>query len=235
MSQKTFSFPIYLFVKKVFFRFLFIFNFRGEQTTLEEKELFLKNLNILPRSFYARDAQVVAQELLGLYLAHFSPEGIAAGKIVETEAYLEEDPACHASRGMTERNRVMFGPPGHAYIYFIYGMYYCFNTVTGREGVGEAVLIRSLEPVLGIPLMKNRRGREKLTELCGGPGRLAQALGMKREQNGQDLTKGSLVICRQKKEITNINVITTTRIGIREGADLALRYYVAGSPFVSRK
>jgi len=200
---------------------------------VEEKASFPESHHILPRSFYARDALVVAQELLGHYLVHFSPEGVAAGKIVETEAYLQEDPACHASRGMTERNRVMFGPPGHAYIYFIYGMYHCFNVVTGREGVGEAVLIRSLEPVQGVPLMQARRGREKLTELCGGPGRLVQALGLRKEQNGQDLTKGDLVICRREEE--NFTVVTTTRVGIREGADLPLRYYVAGSPFISRK
>jgi len=200
---------------------------------VEEKAFFPGSNNILPRSFYARGALVVAQELLGCYLVHISPEGVAAGKIVETEAYLQGDPACHASRGMTGRNRVMFGPPGHAYIYFIYGMYHCFNAVTGREGVGEAVLIRSLEPVLGIPLMQARRGREKLTELCGGPGRLVQALGLGKEQNGQDLTKGDLVICRGEGK--SFNVVTTNRVGIREGADLPLRYYVAGSPFISRK
>ncbi len=198
----------------------------------ENGQIFRFNENdILPRSFYARDTCLVAQELLGHYLVHVSPQGLAAGKIVETEAYLQNDPACHAARGMTRRNRVMFGPPGHAYIYFIYGMYYCFNAVTRIEGVGEAVLIRALEPVAGIPLMQARRRREKLTELCRGPGRLVQALGITREQNGQDLTRGTLVICRGKDE--DLAVVQTTRIGIRNGAELPLRFYVAGSPFVS--
>lgn len=189
--------------------------------------------NVLPRSFYARDTRMVARELLGHYLVHATPEGVAAGKIVETEAYLQNDPACHAARGMTRRNRVMFGPPGRAYIYFIYGMYYCFNVVTREEGVGEAVLIRALEPVAGISLMQARRGRKKITELCSGPGRLVLALGIVKEQNGQDLTKGPLVICRGDRN--GLPVVTTTRVGIKNGSTLPLRYYVAGNLFVSRK
>jgi len=185
----------------------------------------------LPRSFYARDTRLVASGLLGHYLVHVSPQGLAAGKIVETEAYLQNDPACHAARGMTRRNRVMFGPPGHAYVYFIYGMYYCFNVVTREEGVGEAVLIRALEPAAGIPLMQIRRGRQKLTELCRGPGCLTQALGITGKQNGRDLTGGTLVICRGKSE--DLPTVQTTRIGIKSGAELPLRFYVAGSPFVS--
>ncbi len=200
---------------------------RGQLFSLSAKD-------ILPRSFYARDTQVVARELLGHYLVHYSPEGVAAGKIVETEAYLQNDPACHAARGMTRRNRVMFGPPGHAYIYFIYGMYYCFNVVTREEGIGEAVLIRALEPVAGIPLMQARRSRQKITELCSGPGRLVQALGITREQNGQDITSGPLVISRGEKN-DGLPVVKTTRIGIKNGAELPLRFYLAGSPFVSKK
>lgn len=202
----------------------------------EEKENCLNKFNagdVLPRSFYARDTRMVARELLGHYLVHKSSEGVAAGKIVETEAYLQNDPACHAARGMTRRNQAMFGPPGCAYIYFIYGMYYCFNVVTREEGVGEAVLIRALEPVAGISLMQFRRGRKKITELCSGPGRLVQALGIVKEQNGQDLTGGPLVICRGNHE--GLPVVTTTRIGIKNGSALPLRYYIAGSPFVSRK
>lgn len=188
---------------------------------------------VLPRSFYGRDTVLVAKELLGCYLVHASATGLTAGRIVETEAYLQGDPACHAARGMTPRNRVMFGPPGHAYVYFIYGMYYCFNVVTEREGVGEAVLIRALEPVAGIPLMQDRRKREKLTELCSGPARLVQAMGISRAHNGCDLTKGPLFICRG--EVKPLRVVTTTRIGIKEGAELPLRFYVHGNNNISKK
>jgi DNA-3-methyladenine glycosylase len=197
-----------------------------------ENEICFSENKILPRSFYARDTQIVAQELLGRYLVNYSSEGVAAGKIVETEAYLQNDPACHAARGMTRRNRVMFGPPGHAYIYFIYGMHYCFNAVTREEGVGEAVLIRALEPVAGIPLMQLRRGQKKITMLCSGPGKLVQALGIIKKQNGQDLTTGPLFICRGKKK--DLSITRTTRIGIKNGTALPLRFYIVDSPFVSR-
>lgn len=189
--------------------------------------------DILPRSFYARDTVLVAKELIGHYLVHHSSEGLTAGKIVETEAYLQDDPACHAARGMTPRNRVMFGPPGHAYVYFIYGMHYCFNVVTREEGVGEAVLIRALEPVAGIELMRLRRKREKLTELCSGPARLVEAMGITRAHNGYDLTKGPLYICRGHHG--PLKLVTTTRIGVAEGRDLPLRFYLEGSPYVSKK
>ncbi|MDD4169794.1 MAG: DNA-3-methyladenine glycosylase [Desulfotomaculaceae bacterium] len=187
---------------------------------------------IRPRSFYAGSTIDVAKELLGSYLIHISPEGTAAGRIVETEAYIQNDPACHAFRGMTPRNRVMFGPPGHAYVYFIYGMYYCFNVVTAPEGVGEAVLIRALEPVAGVSLMRARRGREKLPELCGGPAKLVQALGITKEHNGAVLTAAPLMICRGEKIE---DIVTTTRIGIREESPLPLRFYLKDSPFISKK
>lgn len=188
---------------------------------------------ILPRSFYARDTIAVARELLGSFMVHQSPEGVTAGRIVETEAYIQGDPACHASRGMTPRNRVMFGPPGHAYVYFIYGMYYCFNAVTAPEGVGEAVLIRALEPLEGIYLMRERRGRERMAELCGGPAKLVQAMGITHQHNGTDLTSGQLFICRGKTRREKI--VTATRIGIKEGAELPLRFYIEGNPYISRK
>lgn len=187
---------------------------------------------ILPRSFFARDTVTVARELLGCLLVHCGPGGITAGMVVETEAYLQEDPACHASRGMTPRNRVMFGPPGHAYVYFIYGMHYCFNVVTAQEGVGEAVLIRALEPVVGIPLMQLRRGRKKVTELCSGPARLVQAMGITRHHNGMDVTAPPLFFspARERPE----RIVVTPRIGIKVGADLPLRFYIENNKYVSK-
>lgn len=194
---------------------------------------FLKEEEILPRAFYGRNTVVVARELLGKLLVHISPEGIAAGRIVETEAYLQGDPACHASRGMTRRNRVMFGPPGHAYVYFIYGMYYCFNVVSAPEGVGEAVLIRALEPFAGAGLMGSRRKREKLEELCDGPAKLVQALGINRNHNGIDLTEGELVIYQGTASPEPI--VAAPRVGIRVGVELPLRFYLQDNRFVSKK
>lgn len=176
----------------------------------------------------------IASQLLGNYLVHQTLDGLTMGKIVETEAYLSNDPACHASRGMTKRNQVMFGPPGHAYIYFVYGMYYCFNVVTAKKGVGEAVLIRALEPAQGIDLMFKRRPKAKnLKDLCSGPAKLVLAMGILKEQNGISLMEGPLILERaplRKKEIT-----TTTRIGIVNGAKLPYRFYLKGNRFVSKK
>ena len=188
---------------------------------------------ILPRSFYDRDTVTVAQELLGNIIVHHTPEGIVTGRIVETEAYIQGDPACHASRGMTPRNRVMFGQPGFAYVYFIYGMYYCFNVVTASEGVGEAVLLRALEPLEGISIMNARRGRERLVDLCSGPAKLVQAMGITRFHNGSDLTTEPLTIHRGA-EIKE-KVVSSTRIGIKEEDKLLLRFYLEGSIFVSKK
>jgi DNA-3-methyladenine glycosylase len=188
---------------------------------------------ILPRSFYARDTVTVARELLGNIIIHHTPEGIVTGRIVETEAYIQGDPACHASRGITPRNRVMFGAPGYAYVYFIYGMYYCFNVVTAAEGVGEAVLIRALEPLEGILIMSARRGSERLVDLCSGPAKLVQAMGISRFHNSADLTAGPLLI-RRGTEIKE-KIVSSTRIGIKEGDELLLRFYLEGCKYVSKK
>lgn len=193
---------------------------------------------VLSRVFYARDTVMVARELLGKFLVHYLPEGTAIGRIVETEAYLQNDPACHAARGLTKRNRVMFGPPGHAYIYFIYGMHYCFNVVTREEGVGEAVLIRALEP---ISLPKDRQFSRtsnlklRTSSLCRGPARLVQAMGITKACNGFDLTnKGPLVIWAAEN-VPSEKIVTTNRIGIKAGQELPLRFYAADSPYVSKK
>lgn len=188
---------------------------------------------ILPREFYSRDTVLVARELLGQVLVYHSSRGPAGGIIVETEAYLQGDPACHASRGMTPRNRVMFGPAGHAYIYFIYGMHYCFNIVTAAEGVGEAVLIRALEPLFGIELMQERRSRSDLRQLCRGPACLVQALGLDRSLNGVPVYQPPLLVYRGRLVVEE-DIVVTTRIGIKEGAELPLRFYLRGSRYVSR-
>lgn len=176
----------------------------------------------------------LAARLLGQDLVHKTKEGVSIGRIVETEAYLSNDPACHASRGMTKRNRVMFGPPGYAYVYFIYGMYYCFNVVTAPEGVGEAVLIRALEPVEGIDLMFKRRPKvKKIENLCNGPAKLVLAMGITKEHNGVLLSQGELLL--EKNHLKTKEIVKTSRIGISEGNHLPYRFYLKDNRFVSRK
>jgi DNA-3-methyladenine glycosylase len=192
----------------------------------------MRSSKTLKRDFYLQDTISVARSLLGKVLVHKTDEGTVSGRIVETEAYLMDDPACHASRGMTPRNAPMFGPPGHAYIYFTYGMHFCMNAVTAPDGVGEAVLIRAVEPILGIDIMSERRGTGIITNLASGPGKLCQAFRLGREQNGLDLTKGELVI-EEGEDVAQ--VVATTRVGIRLGAEKPWRFYEAGSRFISRK
>lgn len=191
----------------------------------------------LPAAFFSVGTVQAARNLLGTVLVHDSPEGRAAGRIVETEAYLCDDPACHASRGITPRNAPMFGPPGRAYIYLIYGMYRCFNVVTAPEGVGEAVLIRALEPLEGLDLMVRRRGMVDPRALCSGPGKLVIALGIGPSQNGADLRKGDLRLLPAGSYPWDGpgRVEVTTRVGLTSGADLPLRFYFAGNPYISRK
>lgn len=191
----------------------------------------MSGMNILPEEFFKEDTVKVAQRLLGKVLVHNLPEGISMGKIVETEAYLsKEDPACHASRGKTKRNEAMFGPAGMAYVYLIYGMYYCFNVVTREEGVGEAVLIRALEPLEGIQYMQQRRGTSKVLNLTNGPGKLCQALGINKEHNGISLTNSNLTILDSQEKP---RIQSSPRIGIKTGLDLMLRFYAAENPYVS--
>jgi DNA-3-methyladenine glycosylase len=168
-------------------------------------------------------------DLLGCVLTHRSPEGVASGVIVETEAYRPEDPACHAYRGPTMRNRTMFGGPGLAYVYLSYGIHHLLNVVCEAEGVGSAVLIRALRPLEGRPLMVRRRGREP--GLCDGPGRLTQALGVDLTKDGHDLTGGDLTICWG--EPPGGEILATTRVGITHAAELPWRYLVSGDANVS--
>lgn len=185
---------------------------------------------ILKRSFYDRETSEVARDLLGKVVVH----GVTAGMIVETEAYPGgDDLASHSARGLTERTRVIFGPPGHAYVYFIYGMYECLNVVVGAAGTPGCVLVRALEPVWGIETMRRRRpSARNLQDLTSGPGKLTLALGITRAQYGADLTRGSLVL-RQPAEPRAIEVEVTPRIGIRHCAERPLRFAIRGNRFVS--
>jgi DNA-3-methyladenine glycosylase len=195
---------------------------------------------LLDPAIYQKKTATVARELLGTYLVHESLEGKTVGRIVETEAYLSRnDPACHAHKGETKRNRVMFGPPGHAYVYFIYGMYYCFNVVTAPKGTGEAVLVRALEPVEGIELMEKRRKTTQLHNLCSGPGKLVLAMGMTPAMNGWPLDSGALTLHARgtygRPAPAKGDIIATPRIGITAAAELPLRFYLKGSTFASRR
>lgn len=186
---------------------------------------------ILTRAFYDRPTVEVARDLLGKILVH----GAAAGAIVETEAYLGgDDLAAHSARGLTERTRVIFGPPGHAYVYLIYGMYECLNLVTEADGQPGCVLIRALEPVAGVELMRRRRpGAHRLDELASGPGKLTRAMGITRALNGASVTQGSLILRRPAEE-RGFEMDATPRIGVRQCADWPLRFVVRGNGFVSK-
>lgn len=208
----------------------------------------------LPLDFYQQhDTLTLAQLLLGCELVHESQEGRTAGIIVETEGYITGDPACHAYRRETKRNAAMFGPAGTLYVYQIYNHYNCVNVVMGPEGVGEAVLIRALEPTEGIDLMALRRNEafktgferyrnntidaqtpDGLKNLANGPGKLVIALGISRtEHNFSSLITGDISI--RGPVLHDFEMVTTTRIGIKFGADLPYRYYVKGNRFISRK
>lgn len=186
---------------------------------------------VLPREFYCRPTVEVARDLLGKVLRL---DGVS-GMIVETEAYLGgDDLAAHSARGITDRTRVIFGPPGHAYVYLIYGMYECLNLVAEPEGQPGCVLIRALEPVEGVGTMQQRRPTARRAhDLTSGPGKLTRALGITRELNGADVTSGPLTV-HENPGFRHPEIVTTCRVGIRECADWPLRYYVAGNRWVSR-
>lgn len=188
----------------------------------------------LPASFYARDPAVVARSLLGATLEHVTAAGRCAGRIVETEAYLgPHDPACHAAAGLTPRTRWLFGAPGTAYVYFIYGRYWCVNAVTQPIGVGSAVLIRAIEPLDGLPLMRKRRpAAHRDRDLTNGPGKLCAALAIDGRANGWSLARSSLRV-RRGAAVADADVAITPRIGITRAADWPQRYLVRDNPWVS--
>ena len=221
------------------------------------------NAAALPREFYHQDTIEVARSLLNCVLAHETDAGLVAGRITETEAYTHDDPACHSFRGETARNAAMFGPAGSAYVYFTYGMHFCFNVVTAPEGTADAVLIRAIEPIEGWELMSRRRGlaeeeiarllptvcpygsgEPKVRErwalaLCGGPGKLCQAFGITRAENGVDLsTPGGLRIAPPRSELSTPRpdaICSAPRVGIRQAVEAQWRFTLRNDPYVSRK
>ena len=195
----------------------------------------------LPRKFYEPSALVVAPQLLGHWLVRDTPEGPVGGPIVETEAYIAGDAACHAARGLTPRNRVMFGPPGHAYVYFIYGCHFCVNAVCQPPGLAEAVLIRAIEAQVGLGYLRKKRGLAGGRALTNGPAKLCEAMQIDRQLNGADLcARRSGLIIAENSQVEDFlqkrgPVVTTVRIGLTRAADLPLRFYLDRSPFVSRR
>jgi DNA-3-methyladenine glycosylase len=182
---------------------------------------------MLRRDFFARSVHEVAPDLIGVTLLI---DGVG-GRIVEVEAYDQEDPASHGYRGRTPRNEVMFGPPGYAYVYRSYGIHWCLNFVCGEEGIADAVLVRALEPTAGIEEQRRRRGVQGLRTLCPGPGKLCQALGITGAHNGLGLDRRPFEL-QPRVEIPEI--VTGPRIGITKATELTWRYGLAGSPYLSR-
>jgi DNA-3-methyladenine glycosylase len=189
----------------------------------------------LRREFFARDTEIVARELLGCVLECRTPEGVASGRIVETEAYVgEHDLACHAAAGRTARTAPLYGPPGTSYVYFIYGVHWCFNAVTREEGLPSAVLIRAIEPLTGLETMRRRRpAARRDVDLTNGPGKLCAALGIAAGHNALPLDRPPVLI-RPGAPVSDAGVVVTPRIGITQCADWPLRWFIADNPYVSR-
>ena len=190
---------------------------------------------ILPRSFYDRETETVAREMLGAILECRTNDGIASGIIVETEAYVgEHDPACHAAAGRTQRTEPLYGRPGLSYVYFIYGVHWCFNAVTRGEGLPSAVLVRAIQPVEGVELMRERRGpKVRGVNLTNGPGKLCAALGIDGTMNAQSLQRGPLVI-REGSRVTDDQIVEGPRIGITKAADWPLRFFIRANEWISK-
>jgi DNA-3-methyladenine glycosylase len=198
---------------------------------------------ILKQDFYAGTTPEIAQRLLGKYLCRKTETGLYAGKIVETEAYVgEKDLACHSARGKTARTEAMFGPAGHAYIYLIYGMYYCLNIVTQKAGVPEAVLIRSLEPLIiegkKIEPQQEYYQKKKIEKILNGPGKLCREFQIGKELNGMNLCKKNGIWIENGEDIPKKMIISAKRIGVdyaQQWKDKKLRFYIRDSEFVSKK
>jgi DNA-3-methyladenine glycosylase len=188
-------------------------------------------MKALARSFYERDTVQVSRDLLGKVVYH----GVTGGIIVETEAYLGgDDLASHSAIGITNRTRVIFGPPGHAYVYLSYGMHECLNLVAEPDGKAGCVLIRALEPTKGLDVMRTRRPlARKDRDLTSGPGKLTRALAITRADNGVDVTRGDLIVCEPQVPVS-FEIEVSKRIGITKCADLPLRFTIKGNRFVSR-
>jgi DNA-3-methyladenine glycosylase len=187
----------------------------------------------LPRRFFARDPVVLARDLLGRVLFYRTPEGLLAGRIVETEAYTgAADAASHAFRGRTPRNAVMFGPAGYAYVYFTYGMHYCLNVTAELPGTAGAVLLRALEPLAGVEIMRARGDRGPEPRLLSGPGKIGRAFGLTLKDNGRDFTHGPLGIAAGSP-VPDRDAARSRRIGISRAIDLPYRFAVVGSRSVS--
>ena len=185
----------------------------------------LNSYSKLPISFYNQDTISLAKSLLGKILVREIDGAVLSGRIVKTEAYLHDDPACHASRGMTPRNKPMFGEPGYTYVYFTYGFHYCLNIVSGKKGTAEAVLIRALIPIDGIDIMQKNRNKENLKDLCSGPGKLTQALGINKANNLTKLTGDIIYLADAEYKVKEM--IEKPRIGIKEAVDKLWRFYPA--------
>src|SRR5271157_1343785 len=225
----------------------------GQQPHLQAKltsacqltSAMLRSAPVLPREFFDRDPTIVGRELLGKLLIRREGRKLLAGRIVEDEAYLgANDPAAHAYAGLTPRNAVLFGPPGHAYVYFIYGNHYCLNVSCMPEGRGEGVLLRAMEPVFGLEAMALARGLElpaspgtaQLRLLSAGPGRMSEALGITRTRdNGKDLTSRRSDLWFADDGYRPECIAATPRIGIKKAIEQPLRFVIAGNPFVSAR
>ena len=187
-------------------------------------------MTLLGPEFYARSVHEVARDLVGCELAF----GDAAGVIVETESYERDDPACHAYVGLTPRTATLFGPPGNAYVYLSYGIHSLLNAVAEPEGSAAAVLIRALEPTRGLERMAQRRGRAEPRELCSGPGKLTEALGIGLEMNGASLSRPPFAVRARSGEWERVEIATGPRIGITKAAERPWRFCAAGNPYLSR-
>jgi DNA-3-methyladenine glycosylase len=180
--------------------------------------------------FYARLVLEVARDLVGCTVSY----GGATGVVVETEAYHDSEPACHAHAGLTPRTETLFGPPGRAYVYRSYGIHALLNAVCEPEGIGAAVLIRALEPLEEIDAMRERRGLDRIEDLCSGPGKLTQALGIWLDANATDLAAGPIVVGPRERGLGRPELVVGPRVGITRAVELPWRFSIAGSRFVSR-